>query len=280
MPATIDLAGAPMLPPPPLDPKHQPPRGWRKFFAVAGIVGGFLILFTIPGWAAIGTYRRWKAGQRGQPNLLIAWGVWTVLVFSAVVVLQVAVWVAPAGTAEALSGIVPEPEVTVPDGMPASTSTAGEDGWTKYEVPEAGFSIELPEGWKAGFHGTDVPPEAVFVASLFDVNGEAAMIVTRVPSFASEDPIETGERIAERIEGRPRTIGKVEVSGLNLPAGSSYLVEWATEAVGDDPSDTGLVLYGTTNYGYAYQITFAFPLGEDAYKTDADYIARSFTWTT
>ena len=182
MPTTIDLPGAPLLPPPPLHPTQLGPRGWRKFFAVAGIVGGFLILLTIPGWAALGTYRRWKAGERGQPNLLIVWGVCFVLLCSAGVVVQVAARVAPAGTAKALSGIVPQPETSIPAGLPEVTSTPGEDGWTTYEVDApGGFAVELPEGWQPGTVASTVPSETVFVASLFDANGGAIMFVTRFP---------------------------------------------------------------------------------------------------
>jgi hypothetical protein len=279
---TLDLAGAPTLPPPPLDPFHKPPSGWRKFFAIAGIVGGFLILFTIPGWAAIGTYRRWKAGQRGQPNLLIAWGVCFVLLCSGFVVLEVAARVAPAGTARALSGIVPEPKASVPPGVPESTSSPGEDGWTRYEVSEGGFSFELPEGWQPGVNGTDgepAPPEALFVATLFDSNGGAGFAVTRVPGAdVTEEPLETGERVAAYIQREGDTLGKVEVSGLNLPIGSSYLVEWESEAP-EDLYDTGFMMYGATNYGYAYQFIFAFPLVDGDYRTQADYIARSIMWT-
>jgi len=50
-------------------------RGWKKFFAIAGIVFGFLVLLTIPGWWGLSVYRQWKAGTRPQPNGLIAWGV-------------------------------------------------------------------------------------------------------------------------------------------------------------------------------------------------------------
>jgi hypothetical protein len=50
------------------------PKGWRKFFAIAGIVFGFFFLLTIPGWVGLFAYRKWKAGERDEPKVLIAWG--------------------------------------------------------------------------------------------------------------------------------------------------------------------------------------------------------------
>jgi hypothetical protein len=57
------------------------PRGWRKFFAVSGIVFAFFFFLTIPGWIALRTYRRWKAGERSQPNILIAWGMFSFIAY-------------------------------------------------------------------------------------------------------------------------------------------------------------------------------------------------------
>ncbi len=269
-----------MLPPPPLHPTIQGPRGWRRFFAVAGIVGGFLVLFTIPGWAALGTYRRWKAGERGQPNLLIVWGVCSVLLCSALVVVQVAARVAPAGTAKALSGIVPNPPHSIPAGLPGFTSTPGGDGWTTYEVSApGGFTVGLPEGWLPGTDGTDVPEETVFVASLFDANGAAIMFVTRFPmEDANEDPLVTAERVVEYAEGRSDTLGRAEASQVNLPVGQSYLVAWDARALEGEFTDTRVLIYGTSHDGYGYQFSFVLPKVEGSYESDADYIARSFTW--
>ena len=280
LPKTIDLAGALMLPPPPLHPTIQGPRGWRRFFAVAGIVGGFLFLFTIPGWAALGTYRRWKAGERGQPNLLIVWGVCFVLLCSAFVVVAVAARVAPAGTAKALSGIVPQPKASIPPGLPEFTSTPGEDGWTTYEVSApGGFSIDLPEGWQPGTDGTVMPSETVFVASLFDANGGAMMAVARSsprtqPRTHSRRPnvwptVRRGRKRHARASGgvASQPAGRAKLSrGLGIESGRGT------------STDTRMLIYGTTHEGYAYQFVFALPAVEGSYESDADYIARSFTW--
>ena len=206
-------------------------------------------------------------------------GVCFVLLCSAFVVVAVAARVAPAGTAKALSGIVPQPKASIQPGLPEFTSTPGEDGWTTYEVSApGGFSIDLPEGWQPGTEGTVMPSETVFVASLFDANGGAMMAVARsVPADATEDPLETADRVADRVEGESDTIGRAEVSQVNLPVGQSYLVAWKSREVGD-LDDTRMLIYGTTHEGYAYQFVFALPAVEGSYESDADYIARSFTW--
>jgi len=84
-----------LLPPPPnlghTGQSEDRPKGWRKFFAVVGVVGAFFFFFTIPGWMCLSTYRKWKRGQyvgrsgRTQPTGLIAWGV----IFLAVVIIGI-----------------------------------------------------------------------------------------------------------------------------------------------------------------------------------------------
>ena len=85
-----------LLPPPP-NPSQagqdgDRPKGWRKFFAIVGVVGAFFFFLTIPGWMCLSTYRKWKRGQyvgrggRTQPTGLIAWGI----IFSTVVVIAIA----------------------------------------------------------------------------------------------------------------------------------------------------------------------------------------------
>jgi hypothetical protein len=77
---------SPVIPPSntltPSPESDSAPKGWRKFFAIAGIVFGFTVLLTIPGWIALNTYREWKRGQRGEPKLLIGWGVIASLLYS------------------------------------------------------------------------------------------------------------------------------------------------------------------------------------------------------
>lgn len=86
-----------LLPAPPgltqAGPNADRPQGWRKFFAVVGVVGAFFFFFTIPGWMCLSIYRKWKRGEyvsgggRTQPTGLIVWG----FIFSALVVIVIAV---------------------------------------------------------------------------------------------------------------------------------------------------------------------------------------------
>jgi hypothetical protein len=75
-PPTQPMPTPPVPPPPGWVPVEARPdvRGWKKFFAIAGVVFAFPFLLTLPGWWTLSIYRQWKAGARPQPNGLIAWG--------------------------------------------------------------------------------------------------------------------------------------------------------------------------------------------------------------
>jgi Mg/Co/Ni transporter MgtE len=47
---------------------------WKRVGAILGVVWSFLFFFTIPGWFALGHYKKWKRGEIATPNLLIGWG--------------------------------------------------------------------------------------------------------------------------------------------------------------------------------------------------------------
>jgi hypothetical protein len=60
-----------LLPPPPEEPARVTSSGERlsnpqKFFAILGIVFGFLIFFTIPGWYGVRAWRRYKRGEESS----------------------------------------------------------------------------------------------------------------------------------------------------------------------------------------------------------------------
>ena len=65
-------------------------ESWRRTGAVLGVFWAFWFFLTIPGWYALGHYKKWKRGQIATPNGLIFWG----LGFSALVVLGILVSVA------------------------------------------------------------------------------------------------------------------------------------------------------------------------------------------
>ena len=105
------------------------------------------------------------------------------------------------------------------------------------------------------------------------------MFVTRFPmEDANEDPLVTAERVVEYAEGRSDTLGRAEASQVNLPVGQSYLVAWDARALEGEFTDTRVLIYGTSHDGYGYQFSFVLPEVEGSYESDADYIARSFTW--
>jgi hypothetical protein len=96
---------------------------------------------------------------------------------------------------------------------------------------------------------------------------------------ANEDPFETAERVADYVERDSDTLGRAEVSQVNLPVGQSYFVAWDSRALEGEFTDDRMLVYGTSHDGYGYQFIFVLPKVEGSYESDADYIARSFRWT-
>jgi hypothetical protein len=100
----MEVATSQTLPaPPPSMPSGQdtplaayPCRGWRKARILLGVVTSFFMLLAIPGWFALGSYRRWRDGEQGKPALLLRVWSWYV-----VLVLAIAV---PAGIVAAVLG--------------------------------------------------------------------------------------------------------------------------------------------------------------------------------
>jgi hypothetical protein len=58
-------------------------ESWQRVGGILGIVWAFFFLLTIPGWLALGHYKKWKRGEIDTPYGLIWWG----YAFSAVVVI-------------------------------------------------------------------------------------------------------------------------------------------------------------------------------------------------
>jgi hypothetical protein len=76
----------------PLVAQSLPVRGsfataesWKRIGAVLGVFWAFFFLLTIPGWLALGHYKKWKRGEIDTPNGLIMWG----FGFSALMVLVI-----------------------------------------------------------------------------------------------------------------------------------------------------------------------------------------------
>ena len=72
------VTGSPMPPPPaplpgvwvyhPAQYGPAPIRPWEAFFAWVGMILGFFVLLTIPGWFCVASYRRWKRGEARKPS--------------------------------------------------------------------------------------------------------------------------------------------------------------------------------------------------------------------
>lgn len=70
---TASALPSPRLAPPAQETFATAP-GWKRAGAVLGVVGAFFFFLTIPGWLALGRYKKWKAGEIPTPDLLIGWG--------------------------------------------------------------------------------------------------------------------------------------------------------------------------------------------------------------
>lgn len=91
--ATVELRPIPspvlLLPPPP-PPKAPKWEGLRRAWAIVGIVAGFF-LYIVPGFFAIRSYRRWRAGTIRKP--IFAWTfAWIGLAMSAMLTIGVVSW--------------------------------------------------------------------------------------------------------------------------------------------------------------------------------------------
>jgi hypothetical protein len=47
---------------------------WKRVGAVLGVIWAFFFFLTIPGWIALGHYRKWKRDEIRTPYGLIWWG--------------------------------------------------------------------------------------------------------------------------------------------------------------------------------------------------------------
>ena len=66
-PPTTDADEQPPAPPPPVLPGPYVCKGWRKARIIGGVATAFFFFFTIPGWAALRSYRRWRDGEDEKP---------------------------------------------------------------------------------------------------------------------------------------------------------------------------------------------------------------------
>jgi hypothetical protein len=87
-PAETATSGQPLIEP--TSTRSAGVDGWRKLFALVGVVFAFPFFLTLAGWYALGVYRKWKAGEEGEPRGLIAWGAIASVMFVVAVVTALA----------------------------------------------------------------------------------------------------------------------------------------------------------------------------------------------
>lgn len=269
-------------PPPPPRRTHVPlpqppfvaperPKGWRKFFAIMGIIGGFFVLLTIPGWVALDAYRKWSRGEREQPNVLIGWGmIVSVLAFG--LVLGVVGPVAE-HTPKSVSTTV-RPTF----GPPGLTASAAPDGWTTYTSDVNGFSISLPPGWEPY---PDDDPKAMLSAlesdpghAKFPDGMTPALTLIRLGGALHYPPGRYEDLIRRGISRLKHVDSKVLMESVYLPAGKAHVFRYTMTSKAGVWWVTWYVWLDST---WEYRLIIAVPLDrQNEYAALSDSIARSF----
>lgn len=228
--------GEPPLPPIPPPPyvaagSDTGPRGWRKFFAVSGIVFAFFFFLTIPGWIALRTYRRWKSGERGQPNILIAWGMFSFIAYLAafsVGLVSLPIQVREVDPLEGLTGTTGA-SGSVGETPMGFTASALDSGWTRYASDAEGFSIAVPPAWQTTPQvATD--PDTKFVAMDLDSDGLDTPPVLVVVTYAT-NAVERGvspdlyyQQIDYQFIQDPSTVEIPQLTTTDLPDGEAHVI--------------------------------------------------------
>jgi hypothetical protein len=283
--------------PPPPPPHASPgPQGWRKFFAIAGIIFAFPFFLTIPGWKALSAYRKWREGERAQPTVLIVWGI-TVSVLIAFAVIASLV----PGTRSSSSTLSP-PTVTAPAThnellapAPAGfTAAALGDGWTQYASNLANFSIALPRPWRAAL-GEHLGPHVAF--SAFDSSW--GMFDSTGPQLDALQLAVRGDFVPKRyyhvlylqFSLDPHIVGNVDTSRLSLSGSRAVVFRFLVRGTvlegtlgGSDATSAqenfAVAVYDVLHGTEEYRLVFMAPEDSAAENYDVfDSIARTFSVT-
>lgn len=273
----------PMLPPPyAAAGSDTGPRGWRKFFAVSGIVFAFFFFLTIPGWIALRTYRRWKAGERGQPNILIAWGMFSFIAYLAafsVGLVSLPIHVREVDPLEGLTGTTGA-SGSVGETPLGFTASALDSGWTRYASDAEGFSIAVPPAWQTTPQ-VATEPDTKFMAMDLDSDGLDTPPVLVVATNAVEHGVSPAlyyQLINYQFTQDPSTVGIPQLTTTDLPDGEAYVIT----VVQDHNSErTRLTRYGLLTHGKEYVLVFGVPVQHaDEYEDVLHDIAMTFDITT
>ncbi|MBI3649198.1 MAG: hypothetical protein HY240_10695 [Actinobacteria bacterium] len=179
-----------------------PCRGWRKARILIGVVASFVYL-TIPGWASLRSYRRWRDGESQKPGLLLRIWSWGVVV-TFVVTVPLIVW---------LSFMRPSP----------------------FRVPKSIYGVPLIPG-RASELFTRVGSPPYPAGSLYEAYGYSSgpmyvVVALREPSSASE-------RLGEELKGMqgvttPEPASRVE----RTTAGGQHIACEVVDLVGTTGKD-------------------------------------------
>jgi hypothetical protein len=281
------------LPVPPSGPIGGPtrrgPRGWRKFFAIVGIVGGFLTFLTIPGWVALSVYRKWESGQREQPNLLIGWGVFCVCSLALVVAVTL---VAPTDRAAVEAAPVSDPAAASPsiagsdsDGEPSPSGfvlTEDAEGWRTYSSSSVKLALSLPEGWEVS-EASERVPDLLFSAFDAEAHRELQEAGVRPQFLVARNPVgsltdDVFRKLLRLAFVRDkRTVGGVSLTTMALPGGLFHVVH-AVQRSSIGPVD--LTIYSTLRDDAEYRLIFVTPKkGARSHYADFRSMASKFLFT-
>ena len=144
-----------------------------------------------------------------------------------------------------------------------------------------GFAVELPEGWQPGTVATDVPEEMVFRCQCVRRERWSPDVRDQVPpSGCDRAPARDGRPFGRVRRGRKRHARASGGVATKLCL-SGQAMSWPGKrerskgrSLTPDSSCTARIMRGT-----GYQFVFALPAGDGSFESDADYIARSISWT-
>ena len=248
-----------MKPPAPTEPTG--PHGWKKFFAVMGIIGGFFFLLTIPGWIALSTYNKWKRGERDEPGLLIGWGALVSLCLAVTFVIGVV-----AGVADPTTDSAPASSPTL--APPGTTAPVASDEWTEHTAE--GFSLSLPSSWDA------TEDTAGRKLKLIAQDGDGAILqVIQLPGPRNKKPSQYFEFVRFMIASNKRSTSKVLMEPVTLPAGKGYVFHGTVTSPSGPASMT---MYAWLHRESEYRLLFITMLGQqEEYAPVFEDIARTFS---
>jgi hypothetical protein len=154
-----------------------------------------------------------------------------------------------------------EPSSSAAERLPGTrssfTTSRLDNGWTRYESAEEGFSLDLPPGW-GPFETGEYGPELRFSASEsapFASYG-ASFYVMKIDTNGYSDPATYFGFWRDYLSDMPNVVGEVGLTPTQLPAGQSYVVTSSHRSKSGQHTDTQ---YGFIHGAFAYRFVFVAP---------------------